>query len=42
MLIILTPNGAHVPTFKENQYIVHVYSYLKRNILIVYWGRKQR
>jgi len=40
LLPILTPIGAHLPAFKENQYMVHLYFYLKRNIFVVF-SRKE-
>lgn len=33
MLLILTPSGTRLPTFKKNQYIIY--------ILMVFWGMKQ-
>ena len=36
MLPILTPIGAHLPAFKENQYLAHLYFYLERNIFVVF------
>lgn len=42
MSLILTPIGAPLPASKENQYLVHLYFYLKRNIFVFFHGRKQR